>query len=84
MPPTPPTRTPRQHLGPLAHTQPGPQGVAFLFGSERFGMSNEDVYRCHVALRIPTGGVAAPQVADGGINRFLGHNQTRILCGAQS
>jgi tRNA/rRNA methyltransferase len=25
-----------------------------LFGSERFGMSNEDVYRCHVALSIPT------------------------------
>ncbi len=31
-----------------------PTGVAFLFGSERFGMSNEDVYRCHVALSIPT------------------------------
>ncbi len=30
------------------------QGMAFLFGSERFGMSNEDVYRCHVALSIPT------------------------------
>jgi tRNA/rRNA methyltransferase len=30
------------------------QGVAFLFGSERFGMRNEDVYRCHVALSIPT------------------------------
>ncbi|CAN7548932.1 RNA methyltransferase [Acidovorax sp. LjRoot194] len=29
-------------------------GVAFLFGSERFGMANEDVYRCHVALSIPT------------------------------
>ena len=29
-------------------------GVAFLFGSERFGMRNEDVYRCHVALSIPT------------------------------
>ena len=29
-------------------------GVAFLFGSERFGMCNEDVYRCHVALRIPS------------------------------
>ena len=29
-------------------------GVAFLFGSERFGMKNEDVYRCHVALSIPT------------------------------
>ena len=31
-----------------------PEGIAFLFGSERFGMSNEDVYRCHVALSIPT------------------------------
>ena len=30
------------------------QGVAFLFGSERFGMSNDDVYRCHVALSIPS------------------------------
>lgn len=29
-------------------------GVAFLFGSERFGMANEDVYRCHAALTIPT------------------------------
>lgn len=29
-------------------------GIAFLFGSERFGMRNEDVYRCHVALSIPT------------------------------
>jgi tRNA/rRNA methyltransferase len=31
-----------------------PAGIAFLFGSERFGMANEDVYRCHVALSIPT------------------------------
>ena len=31
-----------------------PEGVALLFGSERFGMQNEDVYRCHVALSIPT------------------------------
>jgi tRNA/rRNA methyltransferase len=31
----------------------GNGGVAFLFGSERFGMANEDVYRCHVALSIP-------------------------------
>lgn len=30
------------------------EGIAFLFGSERFGMQNEDVYRCHVALSIPT------------------------------
>ena len=28
--------------------------VAFVFGSERFGMSNEDVYRCHACLSIPT------------------------------
>ncbi len=33
---------------------PGLAGVAFLFGPERFGMSNADVYRCHVALSIPT------------------------------
>jgi tRNA/rRNA methyltransferase len=31
-----------------------PEGTAFLFGSERYGMANEDVYRCHVALSIPT------------------------------
>jgi len=30
------------------------ESVAFLFGPERFGMRNEDVYRCHVALGIPT------------------------------
>jgi tRNA/rRNA methyltransferase len=35
----------------LAHEA---QGMGFLFGSERFGMRNEDVYRCHVALSIPT------------------------------
>ena len=28
--------------------------MGFLFGSERFGMTNEDVYKCHVALSIPT------------------------------
>jgi tRNA/rRNA methyltransferase len=46
----PPTTTPRAHLGPLAASG---QHVAFLFGSERYGMRNEDVYRCHAALRIP-------------------------------
>lgn len=48
----PPTRSPREHLEPLAAQKD--QHVAFLFGSERFGMRNEDVYRCNVALRIPT------------------------------
>jgi tRNA/rRNA methyltransferase len=47
----PPTRTPREHLGPLGATG---AGVGFLFGSERYGMRNEDVYRCHAALQIPT------------------------------
>ena len=50
----PPTLTPREHLGELAHRVPAPAGVGFLFGSERFGMKNEDVYRCHAALSIPT------------------------------
>lgn len=37
------------------HTPHGPQaGMGFLFGSERFGMRNEDVYRCHVCLSIPS------------------------------
>ena len=47
----PPTVTPREHLPELARS---PHSVAFLFGSERFGMSNDDVYRCHAALTIPT------------------------------
>jgi tRNA/rRNA methyltransferase len=47
----PPTRAPRELFTELA---PGAQRVAFVFGSERFGMSNEDVYRCHACLSIPT------------------------------
>jgi tRNA/rRNA methyltransferase len=50
----PPTRTPRAHLEPLARDWSGGGGVAFLFGSERFGMANADVYRSHVCLSIPT------------------------------
>ncbi len=65
----PPTRSPREHFELLLKTElladdlPAkkrdsinnlPQGVAFLFGSERYGMKNEDVYRCHCALSIPT------------------------------
>jgi tRNA/rRNA methyltransferase len=46
----PPTFTPREHLGTLAGSG---HSVAFLFGSERFGMNNDDVYRCHAALTIP-------------------------------
>lgn len=54
----PPTRAPREHFAELAQSaarpESGAQGVAFLFGSERFGMRNEDVYRCHTCLSIPT------------------------------
>lgn len=52
----PPTREPRPHFAELAASSGSDpsQGVAFLFGSERFGMKNEDVYRCHICLRIPT------------------------------
>ena len=49
----PPTRSPREHFATLP-APTGEGGMAFLFGSERFGMKNEDVYRCHVALSIPT------------------------------
>jgi len=52
----PPTRAPREHLAELAaaaRTSGAAQGVAFLFGSERYGMRNADVYRCHVCLSIP-------------------------------
>ncbi|MEY4295391.1 MAG: hypothetical protein RLY82_1079 [Pseudomonadota bacterium] len=60
----PPTRTPREHLEAFATRNVAAEagetidsidtGIAFLFGSERYGMKNEDVYRCHVALQIPT------------------------------
>ncbi len=59
----PPTRSPRAHfellLGRQAAAPNMPvaepiSSIGFLFGSERFGMKNEDVYKCHVALSIPT------------------------------
>ena len=33
---------------------PATAGIAFLFGPERYGLSNADVYLCHASLRIPT------------------------------
>ncbi|WP_201496142.1 RNA methyltransferase [Rubrivivax sp. A210] len=47
----PPTRAPREHLATLAA---GAHRVAFVFGAERTGMDNDDVYRCHTCLSIPT------------------------------
>ena len=54
------TRSAPAAEGDLTDNAPTPgaacnqKGVAFLFGCERFGMSNDDVYRCDVALSIPS------------------------------
>jgi tRNA/rRNA methyltransferase len=47
----PPTVAPREHFATLAASA---QRVAFVFGSERHGLANEAVHRCHVCLSIPT------------------------------
>jgi tRNA/rRNA methyltransferase len=47
----PPCHAPRSLFPQLAEDGPS---VGFVFGSERFGLSNEDVYRCHAVLSIPT------------------------------
>jgi len=47
----PPNRSPRELFATLAS---GGHRVAFVFGSERFGLANEDVYACHACLTIPT------------------------------
>jgi tRNA/rRNA methyltransferase len=47
----PPTREPRSLFGELAGSG---HKLGLVFGSERFGMRNEDVYRCHAVLSIPT------------------------------
>jgi len=48
----PPTAAPRDHFAAWAERACWPD-IAFVFGSERFGLSNEDVYRCHQCLSIP-------------------------------
>ena len=47
----PPTFAPRERFAALAGEG---HRVAFVFGSERYGMANEDVWRCHACLSIPT------------------------------
>jgi tRNA/rRNA methyltransferase len=44
------TAAPREHFARLAAAPPS---IAFVFGGERFGLSNDDVYRCHQCLSIP-------------------------------
>lgn len=47
----PPTAAPRERLPALAESG---QRLAFVFGEERVGLLNEDLYRCHQVLSIPT------------------------------
>jgi len=47
----PPTVAPREGLAPIAASG---RRVGFVFGSERFGLSNDDVRRCHACISIPT------------------------------
>jgi tRNA/rRNA methyltransferase len=50
----PPTAAPREHFAALMRPpQAAAPNIAFIFGSERFGLSNDDVYRCHQCLSIP-------------------------------
>jgi len=47
----PPTFAPRAHFAALAATA---HRVALVFGPERTGLANDDVYRCHACLSVPT------------------------------
>ena len=47
----PPTAAPREHFATLVEAPPN---IAFVFGGERFGLANDDVYRCHQCLSIPS------------------------------
>ena len=46
----PPTHAPRAHFTTLAAER---QRVGFVFGPERTGLANEDVYCCHACVSIP-------------------------------
>lgn len=47
----PPTHAPRDLLPRVAARG---ECISFVFGSERYGLANDDVYRCHACLSIPT------------------------------
>jgi tRNA/rRNA methyltransferase len=47
----PPTLSPRAHFETI---RAAPPDIAFIFGGERFGLSNDDVYKAHACLSIPT------------------------------
>lgn len=43
-----------EHAGPLMREHLGKGPVALLFGSEKYGLSNDDMSHCHWLMRIPT------------------------------
>lgn len=47
----PPTQAPRPYFAELA---PRGERVALVFGGERFGLGNDEVWRCHACVSIPT------------------------------
>jgi len=47
----PPAQAPREHFAALAAKA---HREAFVFGPERTGLANDDVYRCHACVSIPT------------------------------
>lgn len=47
----PATHAPRPHFADLAQSR---HRLALVFGPERTGLSNDDVYRCHACVSIPT------------------------------
>lgn len=49
----PPTIEPRAGLAEIARAETVHR-VGFVFGCERYGMANDDVYKCHAVLSIPT------------------------------
>ena len=54
----PPTVEPRTHfsqlVAPHGHAGAPLRSLGLVFGCERYGMSNEQVYRCNACLRVPT------------------------------
>src|SRR5271168_2511903 len=40
--------------GKLIRRRLGSGGIALMFGSEKFGLSNEDLSHCHWLMRVPT------------------------------
>lgn len=49
----PPTVQPRPHFAQIVNTA-AVRSVGLVFGCERFGMRNDDVYRCHASVSIAT------------------------------